>query len=112
MFLLVFLVAPILGMISVFALGIVPWPMGIAIFVLGVGGLLRIAYAMMFESSEPGFMADTKELSTTSDFATSALPPMRDVPASEYVRPTLFDTPVSPKNAPSVTEGTTKLLDE
>src|SRR5215468_3327760 len=53
MFLLTFLVEPILGMISVFVFRMPPWPMGIAIFGLGGGGLLRMLYAVMFESKYP-----------------------------------------------------------
>jgi hypothetical protein len=111
-FLLVFLVAPILGMISVFALRIPPWPMGIAVFLLGVGGLLRIVYAMMFESNVPSFNSAPNELNSGPDLATSALPPMRDVPAADYVKPNLFDSPVTSDRPPSVTESTTRLLEK
>jgi hypothetical protein len=108
MFLLVFVVAPILGMISVFGFGIVPWPMGIAIILLGVGGLLRIAYAMMFEPKDPIGVPTTKELDSAR---TSALPPIRDIPLADYARPSRFD-PVTSEIPPSVTDSTTKLLEK
>jgi hypothetical protein len=48
--LLAAVVFPVLGMISVFALHMqVPWPAGVVLFLLVGGGLLRIAYALMFE---------------------------------------------------------------
>ncbi len=53
MFLLTFVIAPIVGLISQFGFGIEPWPVGVVIFGLGIGGLLRIAYALMFESRTP-----------------------------------------------------------
>lgn len=53
LFLLTIVIAPIVGIFSEFALGITPWPVGIVIFGLGFGGLLRIAYAVMFESKVP-----------------------------------------------------------
>lgn len=53
MMLLTLVIAPILG-ISVFAFRLPPWPMGVAIFLLAGGGLLRIVHALMFESTEPG----------------------------------------------------------
>ena len=52
-FLLTFLVVPIVGMISV-ALKIEPFGVGIASVFFFMGGLLRMVYALMFESSEPG----------------------------------------------------------
>ena len=47
--LLAAVIFPVLGIISVFALHMQPWPAGIALFLLVGGGLLRLAYAMMFE---------------------------------------------------------------
>jgi len=116
-FLLMFVVAPILGMISVFGLGIVPWPMGVSVFLLGVGGLLRIAYALMFESNNPveALMESrgTPELNPAATFSTSALPPQPDMSASEYVSPTAGRRPELTTDRPgSITEGTTRLLEK
>src|SRR5687767_14883625 len=47
MFLLMFVVAPIVGLIATFGLGIEPWPVGVVVFLLGVGGILRMIYALM-----------------------------------------------------------------
>jgi hypothetical protein len=118
MFLLTFLVAPILGMLSVFLLGIRPWPMGIAIFLLGVGGLLRMAYALMFESKyPPGLPAGASlrlDVQPILDKAAAhgELPPQQTYPASQYVTPRTgrwLDT--NDLEPPSVTESTTKLLE-
>ena len=114
MFLLVFVVAPILGMISVFALDVEPWPMGIAIFLLGGGGLLRIAYALMFESkfapALPEGRHDRELNSSTTIVSPAALPPLA---ASEYISPQSgrwLDT--NDLEPTSVTESTTKLLEK
>jgi hypothetical protein len=54
MLMLMIVLAPVLGLISRFAFNMIPWPMGVVVFLLGGGGLLRIAYALMFESRSPG----------------------------------------------------------
>ncbi len=118
MFLLMLVVAPILGMLSVFALGIVPFPMGIAIFLLGGGGLLRIAYALMFESKYPGALpASTgvaEEQPTLVRITPNAfLPPQRVASASHYASPKTgrwLDT--NDLEPVTVTESTTKLLEK
>ena len=117
MFLLMFVVAPIVGLIATFGLGIEPWPVGVVVFLLGVGGILRMIYALMFESKYPSVLdrgRDTQELNPASvDFATSALPPKRGVPASQYAspRPGAWRDPETREPA-SVTDNTTKLLEK
>ncbi|HKX84188.1 MAG TPA: zinc ribbon domain-containing protein [Pyrinomonadaceae bacterium] len=107
MLLLTFVVAPIMGMISTFGFGIVPWPMGVVIFLLGGGGLLRIAYAMMFESNRPSLPSNEwwpKPLATrTRDEVAEA----KRVTADLSLPPTSF---ISETFVPSVTDPTTKLL--
>ena len=111
-----FVVAPILGLFSVFLLRIVPWPMGVAVFLFGVGGLLRMAYALMFESNQPEALSEgrtTDELNPAPKYSTSALPPAREMPASEYVSPRSDREPEPiTDRPPSVTEGTTRLLEK
>ena len=116
MFLLMFVVAPIVGLISTFGLGIEPWPVGLVVAILGAGGILRIIYALMFESKasavKPGH--DIRELNhAQANLSTSALPPQRDVPASQYAAPS---SPVwrdpEPREPTSVTDHTTKLLEK
>lgn len=116
LFLLMFVVGPILGMLSVFGLGIRPWPMGIAIFLLGGGGLLRIVYALMFESKYPNALPAgvTGEQPTLERITPNAvLPPQRDLSASEYTSPKAgrwLDT--NDLEPISVTDNTTKLLEK
>lgn len=114
MFLLMFVVAPIVGLISTFGFGVEPWPVGVVVTLLGLGGILRMVYAVMFESKYPPSLLaarDATEL-TPGGFAASALPPHRR-PASEYASP----GPAAwrdrePAEPASVTDGTTKLLEE
>ena len=117
MFLLMFVVAPIVGLISTFGLGIEPWPVGLVVAILGAGGILRIIYALMFESKTPAVTPpghDIRELSPAqANFSTSALPPQREVPASQYAAPR---TPAwrdpETREPTSVTDHTTKLLEK
>jgi hypothetical protein len=116
MFLLMFVVAPIVGLISTFGFGIEPWPVGVVVAVLGAGGILRIIYALMFESSAPALRepGGIRELHPpAAGFATSALPPQRDVPASHYAAPR-SPTWRDPETLEptSVTDHTTKLLEK
>ena len=117
MFLLMFVVAPIVGLISTFGLGIEPWPVGVVVTLLGLGGLLRIVYALMFESKLPHSLTASRavhELDPSSvNLATSALPPQRDLTASEYVSPQAGTRgELETRTPPSVTDNTTKLLEK
>ncbi len=115
MFLLMFVIAPIVGLISAFGLGIEPWPVGVVVALLGFGGLLRIIYALMFESktltptSQP-----TRELDPPAkSFTTTALPPQRERPAAEYASPASGNWREPDTATPtSVTDNTTKLLEK
>ena len=118
-FLLTFLVVPIIAMLTV-AVRAEPFAVAIAAVLLTVGGLLRMAYALMFESSvAEGGPPDEKQLkepkNTRLRKATHGeLPPQQIVPASSYVSPTpgsWRDTNDLVSREPgSITEGTTKLL--
>jgi hypothetical protein len=113
MFLLMFVVAPIVGIFSVFALNIEPWPVGIAIFLLGAGGVLRIIYALMFESKDPYAAFQTRDVPhAIPGTQTSALPPQRDVPVTDYVSPGSAWREPETKTPASVTDSTTKLLEK
>ncbi len=117
MFLLMFLFAPVVGLISTFGLGIEPWPVGLVVAFFGVGGVLRIIYALMFESKNPRVLPDAiggRGLqAASSDFATSALPPKRDLTASEYASPRSGGWIETETQEPaSVTDNTTKLLEK
>lgn len=117
-FLLTFLFAPIVGMISV-ALRIPPFGVGIVSVLFFMGGLLRMIYALMFESPNPG--GETLEqhlLSAKQSFlpkaTANALPPQHSVPASDYVTPATGNWRDTNELATpgSVTENTTRLLEK
>jgi len=99
------------------ALGIRPWPVGIALFTLLFGGLLRIAYALMFESKYPlglpmGASIHVGEQPTLDRASANVLQPQQTYPASNYASPQtgrwLDTSDLEPR---SVTESTTKLLE-
>ena len=118
MFLLTFLFVPLAGMLSL-ALNVEPIAAGIAAVFFFIGGLLRMAYALMFESGEPG--APTLEEKTLAGIAAlksprpthGSLPPQSFEPIATFMPPTSGnwrDTKdLEPK---SVTENTTRLLEK
>jgi hypothetical protein len=114
MFLLTFVIAPIVGFLSM-AIGLRPWPVGIVVALLGLGGLLRMAYALLFETGYPAGTslkaADAPLPGRTS--TQGSLPPQHTYPASEYTSPQPGHWRETNDLEPaSVTETTTKLLDK
>lgn len=118
-FLLSFLVVPLAALVTVF-LNIEPFLPAISAILLTVGGLLRVAYALMFESGvaggaslEQNVMAASQNLFAGKKEA-GELPPARSIPASAYAPPSTgrwretneLETPGS------VTDNTTKLLQQ
>ena len=114
MLLLMLVVAPMMGVVFQFAFGTNPWPVGVAVLLFGGGGLLRIAYALMFESKIPAELpagSSVSEFVPSSAFSTAQLPPRQDLPAADYISPRT--SPESVVRTPgSVTERTTRLLDD
>jgi len=117
-FLLSFLVVPLVAIISVLLFGMKPWGIPIAAVTLFVGGLLRMAYAAMFESpvssgktlEEPVY-TDARPLLNRQPTA-QGLPPQQSYPVSSYVQPAAGNwRDTSDLQPTSVTEGTTKLLE-
>lgn len=112
LFLLTFLLVPILVMISI-AAGFKPFLPLLAVFLFGVGGVLRIVYSMMFESGTiPSGAFEPKILSGAATNAT-ALPPSHSIPASAYTSPSgrsWRDTNDLQHQPGTVTDNTTKLL--
>jgi hypothetical protein len=117
-FLLTFLIVPIVAIISK-TLNITPAFVAITSIVLFVGGLLRMAYALMFESNS-GDSNTTEQAAFASVHRTlsgkplqGALPPQQSIPATEYASPPTAghwrDTN-DLKTPASVTDETTKLL--
>lgn len=83
------------------------------------GGLLRIIYAAMFESSEPSektleenVLSSAKKLLGKKK-EQNALPPDQSIPASDYIPPKQTNwRDTNDLTRPSVTEETTKLLEK
>ena len=116
LFLSTFLFAPLMGMISM-ALNIEPFAVGIAVVVCFIGGLLRMVYALMFESAdadaptlEEKVLAGATSLRSAKQ---SALPTQSAIPAAQHFVPAAGNWRDTNDLQPSsVTEGTTKLLEK
>jgi len=116
LFLLTFLVAPLMGMISM-ALNVEPIAVGIAVIICFIGGLLRMVYALMFESAEPGASTlEEKVVAGTTSLRSpnsNILPPQNSIPAAQYFAPASGNWRDTNDLTPaSVTESTTKLLEK
>jgi hypothetical protein len=117
-FLLTFLVVPIIAVLTVWA-NTEPFMVAIAAISLFVGGLLRMVYALMFESTNPqektleqNLAAGAQRLLNKKPQA-SALPADQSIPAAAYVPPNQGNWRDTKDLTPtSITEGTTKLLNK
>ena len=118
--LLALLIVPLVAMLSM-AVRLGPGIAGFTAVLLTVGGLLRIVYALMFESGIPGGKTlEEKVLSGTPILAgkekAGELPPARSIPVHAYSPPpgagNWRDTNDLAPTPGSVTDGTTKLLHE
>lgn len=116
-FLLSFLVVPLLAILTLAVGAEEPIAVAIAAILLTVGGLLRMAYALMFESNQPTLQAGDAAHSAPHLFGAQpnapALPPTRSMPASSYAPPVAGswrDTNDLQHQPGSVTDSTTKLL--
>ena len=116
-FLLTFLVVPIVSILTVWAHA-EPFGVAIAAILLFIGGLLRMAYALMFESSEPtGKTLEENVYGAAQNLLNrqpnqNALPP-QSIPTSSYMPPTQGSWRDTNDLQPSsVTDPTTKLLEK
>jgi hypothetical protein len=116
-FLLSFLIVPLITIILLVINARTPVIAIIATILLVVGGLLRMAYAWMFESPVPGgrtieenaYAAAQNLLNRPSN---AQLPPQEIYPASSYAAPATGNWRDTNDLEPhSVTEGTTRLLE-
>lgn len=115
-FLMAFLLVPIVSILTI-AVNAEPFAVAIVAILSIVGGLLRITYALMFESNEPGAMTLEEKLMAKSLKKPSDIPALaaqHTPPASDYVSPASGawrDT--NELGVPnSVTDSTTKLLEK
>lgn len=118
--LLTLLIVPLVAMLSM-AIRIGPGIAGFTAVLLTVGGLLRIVYALMFESGIPGGKTlEEKVLGGTPILASKEnageLPPAQSIPVNIYAPPPgaghWRDTNDLEQTPGSVTDGTTKLLEK
>ena len=109
-FLLGFLIVPLLALLTL-ALGVEPFMPVIGALLFGVGSLLRIAYALMFESGA-GNLNTAVQRSIPGEPARAALSGAQSIPASAYTSPagSWRDTNDLQRTPGSVTDSTTKLL--
>jgi len=117
-FLLTFLVVPIVAIMTV-AINAEPFLVAISAILFFVGGLLRVIYALMFESGVPGGKTlEEKVLSGTPILSgkekAGELPPAQSIPVNVYAPPPgaghWRDTNDLAQTPGSVTDSTTKLL--
>ena len=112
-----FLIVPLLAIISM-ALRVEPFAVAIAAILTFVAGLLRMIYALIFESNNPSeatlednIYQTTQKLMNKKQQAKS-LPPQQSIPTSTYVPPVTGNWRETNDltETPSVTEHTTKHL--
>ncbi|HEV8593033.1 MAG TPA: zinc ribbon domain-containing protein [Pyrinomonadaceae bacterium] len=115
-FMLSFLFVPLVAILMV-GLRLSPFPIAVTAILLTVGGLLRVAYALMFESSEPGAMTLEERLLSSTKLKgvtdVPALPAQQSIPATDYASPAGAWRDTNELAIPhSVTDNTTKLLEK
>lgn len=115
-FLLSFMVVPIIAILTLMV-NAEPFAVVISAILLSVGGLLRMAYALMFESNEPlGGSVEQAVYQNAQNILSgkqnaNALPATQSVPASAYMPPQYGNWRDTNDLEPSsVTDPTTKLL--
>ena len=116
-FLLSFLLVPLVAIICM-ALTVGPEPVAVTAILLTVGGLLRIAYAMMFESGAVTANSLEQNVAMASQNLfpgkreAGELPPAQSIPASAYAPPSTgrWRETNELEKPGSVTDNTTKLL--
>jgi hypothetical protein len=109
-FLLTFLVVPIIAIFTI-ASRSEPYVVVIASILLAVGGLLRMAYALMFESSESIQNESRPVQLPGTTFPPRELPSQQTYPAASYISPQGRWKDTNDLEPKSVTENTTKLLE-
>jgi hypothetical protein len=109
---------PFFGILSEISRGLIPEEtilFGVLAFMVG---LLRLLYAALFEDGPYRKLAGTNRAYVppapsplvAQGRGAAGLPPAQSIPARDYATPRADTAEISPR--PSVTEGTTRLLDE
>lgn len=115
-FLLTFLIVPIIAIMTIAVSAREPFVVAIAAITLFVGGLLRMAYALLFEEhyeTAPSTGDDFLSAAQLHSNRGSALPPVRSIPVDAFQSPQAGNWRDTNDLQPSsVIEGTTKLLEK
>ena len=111
------ILVPVIAILSA-SLHITPVFVALTAIVTFWGGLLRILYALIFESSQPttahaGFVSSFAQNLTGKNSPQPALPPQQAEPAQDYFRPPAAGNwrDTNDLQPTSVTEDTTRTLD-
>jgi len=111
-FLLTFLVVPIVAMLSQFV-GLRPTLAGVAAVALFMGGILRMIYALMFEESAPQVRSNMPTGIEGGNRPQASLLPQPAHNADQWRQPATGNWRDTNDLQPtSVTEGTTRLLEK
>jgi hypothetical protein len=112
------ILVPVIAILSA-SLGITPVFVALTAILTFWGGLLRILYALIFESSQPtaahaGFVDSFRQNLTGRAPAQPALPPQQAQPAEDYFRPPMAGNwrDTNDLQPTSVTEDPTRTLDK
>ncbi|HMJ09115.1 MAG TPA: hypothetical protein VK468_08920 [Pyrinomonadaceae bacterium] len=110
-FLLAFLIVPIITILTI-AANAEPYVVVLSAILLGAGAMLRVAYALMFESNLPAVQQAPVGGRFSPHDTEAALPPPQSIPASAYTSPagSWRDTADLQEHPSSITDSTTKLL--
>ncbi len=114
LFMLTFLIVPIMTVISI-VFNMKPFLPILSIFLLGIGGILRIVYALMFESGTGVSNPMGQNALAGGVENRGSLPPSQSIPVSAYTTPSAGswrDTNDLQNQPGSVTDSTTKLLQQ
>lgn len=112
-------VVPVLGIINSYQdqTTLLEVLVAISAVIFFAGGLMRILYALLFESTVPDLKSETsapapsvKPAQLNTGTRVSALPPAQSIPVPTFAPRRMNTAELSPP--PSVTENTTRLLDE
>jgi len=110
---------PAIGILFVFLFKGAPWPAGLVLFLLGGAGLLRIAYALMFEAGARPPLPPHLALPAQESLGTPDKPQLTADANAEFVTRQAQFTPGTGRwldtndlEPHSVTDNTTKLLEK
>jgi hypothetical protein len=109
---LMIVLAPVFGLIFRFGFNMMPWPIGVLVFLLGGGGILRIAYALMFEARQAELSEAEKPRTLSSVPGPQSMRELAEGDANYIPPDSMHRVKTNALEPPSITEHTTKLLEK